>query len=157
MNQPAGAEDQPASSTAGVEYARRLQRLSGRRWKRLIDVQAPYRWNIHRLRLGRTLDVGCGIGRNLKHLGAYVKPGGVVCIITPQKAGYRSDTTHVRFVNFAGMNALSDELGLHVIKQYSFPLPRPVGAVFRYNEFVHVSRTPARAADDQSSQRDNWC
>ena len=28
------------------------------------------RWNIRRLRLGRTLDIGCGIGRNLHHLGA---------------------------------------------------------------------------------------
>jgi 2-polyprenyl-3-methyl-5-hydroxy-6-metoxy-1,4-benzoquinol methylase len=32
-------------------------------------VQAPYRWHIRRLKLGRTLDIGCGIGRNLAHLG----------------------------------------------------------------------------------------
>jgi SAM-dependent methyltransferase len=38
-------------------------------WKRLIDVQAPYRWNIRRLNLGFTLDLGCGLGRNLAHLG----------------------------------------------------------------------------------------
>ena len=31
-------------------------------------MQAPYRWNVRRLRLGRTLDLGCGIGRNLAHL-----------------------------------------------------------------------------------------
>jgi 2-polyprenyl-3-methyl-5-hydroxy-6-metoxy-1,4-benzoquinol methylase len=43
--------------------------LGNARWKRLLDVQAPYRWNVRRLRLGRTLDVGCGIGRNLAHLG----------------------------------------------------------------------------------------
>jgi 2-polyprenyl-3-methyl-5-hydroxy-6-metoxy-1,4-benzoquinol methylase len=54
--------------TAGAEYTRRLQRLSGARWKRLLDVQAPYRWNLRRLDLGRTLDLGCGIGRNLAHL-----------------------------------------------------------------------------------------
>src|SRR5665648_1191659 len=29
--------------TAGPEYARRLQTLSGARWKRVLDVQAPYR------------------------------------------------------------------------------------------------------------------
>ena len=33
-----------------------------------LNVQAPYRWNIRRLNLGFTLDVGCGIGRNLSHL-----------------------------------------------------------------------------------------
>jgi 2-polyprenyl-3-methyl-5-hydroxy-6-metoxy-1,4-benzoquinol methylase len=50
-------------------YASRLQNLEQARWKQLLDVQAPYRWNIRRLRLGRTLDVGCGLGRNLAHLG----------------------------------------------------------------------------------------
>jgi 2-polyprenyl-3-methyl-5-hydroxy-6-metoxy-1,4-benzoquinol methylase len=55
--------------TDGAEYTERLQRLGGAGWKRVLDVQAPYRWNIRRLHLGRTLDVGCGIGRNLAHLG----------------------------------------------------------------------------------------
>ena len=54
--------------TAGADYAERLQRLETARWKRILDVQAPYRWNLRRLELGRTLDVGCGIGRNLSHL-----------------------------------------------------------------------------------------
>jgi 2-polyprenyl-3-methyl-5-hydroxy-6-metoxy-1,4-benzoquinol methylase len=56
-------------STAGAHYAERLRRIEGARWKRLIDAQAPYRWNVRRLDLGHTLDVGCGIGRNLGHLG----------------------------------------------------------------------------------------
>jgi SAM-dependent methyltransferase len=55
--------------TEGAEYTDRLRRLSGARWKQVLDVQAPYRWNLRRLKLGRTLDVGCGIGRNLAHLG----------------------------------------------------------------------------------------
>ncbi|MGD0166182.1 MAG: class I SAM-dependent methyltransferase [Gaiellaceae bacterium] len=50
------------------EYTERLIRLQRARWKRLLHVQAPYRWNLRRLRLGFTLDVGCGIGRNLAHL-----------------------------------------------------------------------------------------
>lgn len=50
------------------DYAARLQSLEQARWKQLLDVQAPYRWNIRRLHLGRTLDVGCGLGRNLAHL-----------------------------------------------------------------------------------------
>jgi 2-polyprenyl-3-methyl-5-hydroxy-6-metoxy-1,4-benzoquinol methylase len=64
---PQTPQDKPG--TEGVDYTDRLQRLSGARWKQLLDVQAPYRWNIRRLNLGRTLDVGCGIGRNLAHLG----------------------------------------------------------------------------------------
>ncbi|MGQ0574686.1 MAG: class I SAM-dependent methyltransferase [Pseudonocardia sp.] len=50
-------------------YAQRLRTLEGARWKRWLDVQAPYRRNVRRLGLGRTLDVGCGLGRNLAHLG----------------------------------------------------------------------------------------
>ncbi|MEJ7770365.1 MAG: class I SAM-dependent methyltransferase [Geodermatophilaceae bacterium] len=55
--------------TAGADYAVRLQRLETARWKQVLDVQAPYRWNIRRLNLGRVLEIGCGIGRNLEHLG----------------------------------------------------------------------------------------
>lgn len=54
--------------TKGVDYAERLSRLSNAQWKKVIDVQRPYRWNLSRLKLGKTLDVGCGIGRNLGNL-----------------------------------------------------------------------------------------
>jgi 2-polyprenyl-3-methyl-5-hydroxy-6-metoxy-1,4-benzoquinol methylase len=56
--------------TTGDDYARRLQDKELVWWKRLLNVQAPYRWNLRRQQLGRTLDVGCGIGRNLETLGA---------------------------------------------------------------------------------------
>ena len=202
MTDPAPS-DKP--STASAEYADRLQRLSGARWKQLLNVQAPYRWNIRRLDLGRTLDVGCGLGRNLAHLGGngvgvdhnaesvayarsigleaytvddffasryarpdafdsllvahvvehmnedeavtilesylpFVRSGGKVCFITPQEAGYATDETHIRFVDFTGLSTLSDRLGLSVHRQFSFPLPRAAGKMFRYNEFVQVSR-----------------
>ncbi len=55
-------------STAGPDYTRRLSSLENTWWKRVFDVQAPYRWNLRRLKLGNVLDVGCGIGRNLMHL-----------------------------------------------------------------------------------------
>lgn len=58
------------SGTAGDDYARRLATLEGARWKQVLNVQAPYQWNLRRKQLGRTLDVGCGIGRNLATLGA---------------------------------------------------------------------------------------
>lgn len=58
----------PKKDTKGVDYAERLERLSGAKWKQVLDVQRPYRWNLKRLNLGKTLDVGCGIGRHLSHL-----------------------------------------------------------------------------------------
>jgi 2-polyprenyl-3-methyl-5-hydroxy-6-metoxy-1,4-benzoquinol methylase len=191
--------------TDGVDYTDRLQRVTGARWKQVLDVQRPYRWNIRRLNLGRTLDVGCGLGRNLAHLGgngvgvdhnptsiavaraqgleAYtteeffstergatfdsmlaahllehmpeddarkviesylpcVKPGGTAVFITPQERGYASDATHVRFVGFAEAASMCRDLGMTVIKQYSFPFPRFMGKIFTYNEFVTVARLP---------------
>lgn len=63
IERSAGGEE-----TARPEYAERLRRLEGARWKQILDVQAPYRRNLRRLHLGRVLDVGCGVGRNLHSL-----------------------------------------------------------------------------------------
>lgn len=60
-----GRPDDPTRESA---YARRLSDLQGARWKRAFDVQRPYRWNLRRMHLGHTLDVGCGVGRNLENL-----------------------------------------------------------------------------------------
>lgn len=207
-------EDTPTrgdgSQTAGADYAERLQRLEGAGWKKLLDVQRPYRWNLRRLGLGRTLDVGCGIGRNLVNLGAdsvgvdhnaesvslarargltaytteefwgtgigapgafdsmllahvmehvdaevaedivreylpCLKPGGKLVFITPQEVGYRSDSTHVRFVDLDALRGHADNLGLTVERAYSFPLPRPAGKAFKYNEFVLLARRGRQA------------
>ena len=54
--------------TRDPEYAARLATLESKGWKKLFDVQAPYRRNLRKLDLGRTLDVGCGLGRNLMNL-----------------------------------------------------------------------------------------
>jgi SAM-dependent methyltransferase len=54
--------------TSGEDYARRLQAKQQVWWKKALNVQAPYQWNLRRQHLGRTLDVGCGIGRNLETL-----------------------------------------------------------------------------------------
>lgn len=197
------------SQTTGHSYAERLQRLQITRWKRILDVQRPYRWNLQRLNLGRVLDIGCGIGRNLENLGGngvgvdhnqesvmlarargltaftpsdfhdsawavadgfdsmilahvlehvnadvandmvreylvYLRSGGKILFITPQEAGYHSDATHVRFVDLAGLHRHAGALGLEVLKAFSFPLPRLAGKLFKYNEFVMLSRVPER-------------
>lgn len=198
-----------AADTAGEEYTERLHRKGAARWKQALDVQRPYRWNLRRLDPGFTLDLGCGLGRNLAHLGGhgvgvdhnptsvaacraagleaylpeefaatphaessgrfdsllaahllehlrmddaialvrdhlrFVRPGGKVIMITPQRQGYASDTTHVTYVDFAGLQAIASGLDLRVERRFSFPFPWPiVGNVFTYNEFVMVARRP---------------
>lgn len=69
MSQPQSNDDHPPlRSTEGEAYAARLDELQSKWWKRALDVQAPYRANLRRLGLGRTIDVGCGNGRNLATL-----------------------------------------------------------------------------------------
>jgi 2-polyprenyl-3-methyl-5-hydroxy-6-metoxy-1,4-benzoquinol methylase len=154
--------------------------------------------------MGRTLDVGCGIGRNLKTLSfdsvgvdhnedcvaaatslglrAYtpesfetsleneqrfdsllvahvlehldlegadallrhyckaIKPAGRIVLITPQEAGFATDDTHIRFVDFTAMDQHAESAGLQHVKSFSFPFPRLVGKLFPYNEFVAIYR-----------------
>jgi SAM-dependent methyltransferase len=73
-------------------YAQRLKRLQTPLWKRALDVQAPYRWNLRRLKPGRTLDVGCGVGRNLAHLagkGVGVDPN-PACVADARARGFEA-------------------------------------------------------------------
>ena len=195
--------------TAAEEYADRLRAKSGVWWKRLLDVQAPYRWNLRRLRPGFTLDVGCGIGRNLvavdgvgvdhnasavqqcragglraflpdefrasewarpgtfdslllahvvEHMPGeaaaglietyvpYLKAEGALILITPQERGFRTDPTHVEFVDFDAGVALARRAGFGRTQTRSFPFPRLAGKVFPYTEFVIVGRRPAGVA-----------
>jgi len=44
-------------------YTHRLVRRSP--WRRIVPD--PYRWNMRRMRLGRLLDIGCGVGRCLAY------------------------------------------------------------------------------------------
>jgi SAM-dependent methyltransferase len=200
----------PDGGTRSAEYAERLTRQQTARWKRWLDVQAPFRWNLRRLAPGFTLDIGCGIGRNLEHLrgrgvgidtnegclrvarargftvftpeafwssaeynhpGRFdtilfahvaehmredevvpllqqyeglLRSGGKLILMAPQEAGYRSDPTHVVLMDFERLTRISDRLGFELERAFSFPFPRWAGRLFTYNEFVVVSRKPAR-------------
>jgi SAM-dependent methyltransferase len=82
--------------TRDEDYADRLASLQGRRWKSLLGVQVPYRWNVRRLLAGRdqVLDVGCGVGRNLAHLGRGVGVDhNAAAIATARAAGVQAWTT----------------------------------------------------------------
>jgi SAM-dependent methyltransferase len=197
----------PDSDTRSREYTERLVRLQHSRWKRLLRPFVPYRWNLRGLRPGFTLEIGCGIGRNLdyldgnaigldlnshsvaaarrlgfraftpdeftasqwcrpgafdslllshvaehmqraellsllrQHLG-FVRSGGRLILETPQELGFRSDPSHVEFLDSAALREVVDALGLVTTREYSFPFPRFFGRLFIYNEFVSVSRKP---------------
>jgi SAM-dependent methyltransferase len=194
-------------ATSREDYADRLLRLETKGWKRVLDVQRPYRKNLQRQQLGRTLDVGCGIGRNLAALSAdslgvdhnaqsvelarqrgyravtveqfnadppepgsfdsmllahvvehmtvaeaeelvrfylpYIRPGGRVMLICPQRRGFATDDTHVQFFDLPALRALAGSLGLVVTRQYSFPLPELAGGIFAYNEYCLIAARPA--------------
>jgi SAM-dependent methyltransferase len=191
--------------TRAAAYTDRLSRLGSVWWKRLLDVQRPYRWNLRRLGLGFVLDVGCGIGRNLVHLRGsgvgvdpngdsvavarrrglvaylpaefraspyavagrfdslllahvaehmrfaeavallgeylpYLRAGGRAVLMCPQEAGFRSDPTHVEYLDLAALERLARAAGLTPCEGYSFPFPHAVGKLFKYNESVLVAR-----------------
>ncbi len=65
MQLPCGVMERGSTDPAYTE--RLLATEAG--WRKYIGVQLPYRWNIRRRIEGRVLDVGCGVGRNLGHLG----------------------------------------------------------------------------------------
>lgn len=58
----------PERDTRSEAYIHQLLSNESAFWKRALHVQAPYLWNLKRFQLGKTLDIGCGIGRNLKSL-----------------------------------------------------------------------------------------
>jgi len=75
----------------------------------------------------------------------YLRDGGRVVVIVPQEAGFRSDPTHVTFLDLDDLAEIEAANGLAREAGYSFPLPRFAGRVFTHNETVALSRK-ARSA-----------
>lgn len=74
------------------EYAERLEKLQAAPWKRFVDVQAPYRWNLRWLSPGRMLEIGCGIGRNLHIPGSIGVDPNPSCIAIARSRGFNAFT-----------------------------------------------------------------
>ena len=66
----------------------------------------------------------------------YLKFNGRLILITPQEAGFKSDSTHVEFVDNRALESMVADLGLRLEKSISFPFPRFFGRLFKYNECV---------------------
>ena len=131
-------------STDTPDYAERLRSKQTRWWKRLLHVQAPYHWNLRRQGLGRTLDVGCGIGRNL----GVLQPGSVgvdhnaEAVGLARSMGYQAYTVQEFLDGELAVPAAFDGLLLaHVIEHMDreqalsllrdyLPFVRPGGRVF---------------------------
>ncbi|MEX1216927.1 MAG: class I SAM-dependent methyltransferase [Acidimicrobiales bacterium] len=74
-----------------------------------------------------------------------VRPGGTVVVITPQPAGQRSDSTHVRYLSREALHTELTSVGAVDIRTRSFPFPPVVGQIFRYNENIAVGQIPTAA------------
>jgi SAM-dependent methyltransferase len=55
-------------TTNSLSYTQRLVRIQGGLLKKVLAPINPYKWHIRRVCRGKVLDVGCGIGRNLRYL-----------------------------------------------------------------------------------------
>lgn len=124
----------PGAATAEASYAKRLNKLQSKKWKKWLNVQAPYRANLRRHRLGRTLDVGCGNGRNLGAL-----PAGSVgvdhnphLVASARKLGLEAYTTDELFASpvLSAPGSFDAILAAHLIEHLTFDEARAVLATY---------------------------
>lgn len=109
-------------STESADYAERLRKKQTVWWKRALHVHAPYHWNLRRQGLGRTLDIGCGIGCNLA-----VLPAGSVgvdhnaeSVSLARSMGYDAVTSQ-EFLETAQPTSFDGMLLAHVIEHMDAP------------------------------------
>lgn len=79
-------------------------------------------------------------GQLLEEYLIYLRPGGRLITMTPQERGFRSDSTHVTFMNTRRVKQLAEDAQLRIERQYSFPFSHSFGRLFKYNEFVAIAR-----------------
>lgn len=84
----------------------------------------------------------------------FIRPGGRVLLVTPQEAGFASDATHVEFRDTDDLRRIAAAVGIEAVRTYSFPFPRPVGRVFKHNEFVFVGRVLPEQGEVPAAQGD---
>jgi 2-polyprenyl-3-methyl-5-hydroxy-6-metoxy-1,4-benzoquinol methylase len=127
--------------TVEESYTKRLVELQKKPWKTALDVQRPYRWNLARHRPGRTLDIGCGIGRCLANLpagsvGIDHNPYSIEVLKSLGLIGFSPDDFRRSEYNRTGgfdtmllshvLEHMTPEDGLDLIAQYR-PLVKPGG------------------------------
>jgi SAM-dependent methyltransferase len=76
----------------------------------------------------------------LKQYVHLLKNDGRIIVITPQEKGFKSDDTHVQFMDFVTVKNLLKQIDFNITRQYSFPFPRVIGYFFKFNEFVSVAK-----------------
>lgn len=121
--------------TKSRAYTVRLMRRQSALWKRLLHVQAPYRWNLKRLRPGRALDLGCGVGRNL----AWLSPDSVgidhseAAVAACRSRGLKAYTP-AQFRIEAGIGCFDSLLCAHVLEHMT--LQAAVDCIAQYVPYL---------------------
>ena len=186
------------------EYVQRLVAISDKRSRKILQVVNPYRYNLRKWVRGNTLEIGCGIGRNLTYLNnpenigldvnhsaiehcrsighnvytnsefagskhsrtkfdnilishvlehmtsdqavdliinylPSLKSDGQIIIVCPQARGFKSDPTHVEFMNLKALAKIIARCDLTLQKSFSHPFPRIFSHIFIYNEYVVIA------------------
>jgi SAM-dependent methyltransferase len=127
-------------STQEISYAKRLDACQRVWWKRLLNVQLPYCLFLRGLKLGFTLEVGCGIGRNLAHLKgrAIGVDHNERSVDLARQRGYRAYVPSVFSVDCAELQGRFDSLLLSHILEHMTPA-ESVALIRSYLDWVKPS------------------
>ncbi|HEY4226665.1 MAG TPA: class I SAM-dependent methyltransferase [Pseudolysinimonas sp.] len=120
--------DAAVPPTAGKDYAERLVDVGQKRWKKILNVQAPFKAHIRHLKLGRTLDVGCGTGRNLHYL-------------SKESVGVDHNPYSVQVAREAGLTAYQSD---DFFADASVAVPRGFDSMLAAHVVEHLEKADAR-------------